>query len=73
MTSTVSLVPRKCRVTIIRNENEKLPASAIRAGALQLAEVGRSAMITPMKPTITALQRRQPTFSRRNKAETAVT
>ncbi len=49
------------------------PASAISAGQDIVAPVGRSAIKTPMKPMTTAVQRRQPTCSRRKIAEKAVT
>ena len=71
--STMSGVPRSDLVMIINAANEALPVSAIRAGQLTACVVGRSAIITPTKPTTMALQRRQPTCSPRKIAEAAVT
>ena len=66
-------VPRSERVMIMSAANDALPASAIIAGQLNACVEGRSAIMTPMKPTRIALQRRQPTFSPRKSAEAAVT
>src|SRR3954447_8257725 len=71
--STISGVARSERVTIISTAKEKLPASAISAGHDTVCADGCKAINTPQKPTTTALQRRQPTFSRRMIAESAVT
>ncbi len=73
VTSTVSEVPRTSRVQIINSENEKLPVMATAAGQDRLCADGLSAIITPIKPAITAAQRRQPTCSPRRNGDTAVT
>ena len=73
LTITTSEVPRSMRVMIRNTAKPRLPTIAISAGQVSVAPEGRSAMITPMKPTTTALQRRQPTCSFRNSAEIAVT
>ena len=66
-------VPRNCRVTSISTAETKAPATATSAPN-EIDDVdGRMAMITPMKPTSTALQRRQPTFSPRTIADSATT
>ncbi len=66
-------VPRSCRVTIISTAEQNAPATAISAPN-EIDEVdGRMAMTTPMKPTSTADQRRQPTFSPRKIADSATT
>ena len=72
-TITTSDVPRSMRVMMRNTANEKLPTIAISAGQVSVAADGRSAIITPMKPAATALQRRQPTCSLRKIAESAVT
>ena len=69
----MSDVPRSTRVTMLNIAKTTPPASPISAGRVNIAVEGRSAMITPMKPTSTALQRRHPTCSFRNSAESAVT
>jgi len=69
----MSGVARKERVISIKKANEVEPASAISAGQLTLSAEGRSAISTPQKPISTALQRRQPIFSRRNIPDSAVT
>ena len=71
--STISGVARSERVTIISTANEKLPPSAISAGQLTVCAEGRIAISTPQKPVMTALQRRQPTCSRKMIADNAVT
>src|SRR3954452_21294391 len=71
--STVSLVSRTILVTTIRIAKNTLPVSAISAGRVNEAAEGRSAITTPAKPTSTAVQRRQPTFSFKSSAENAVT
>src|SRR5262245_39035931 len=73
VTRTVSVVPRRLRVAIIDSEKVNEPASAISAGADSAAEPGRRHTSTPTKPTITALQRRQPTGSRSTVPAMAVT
>jgi hypothetical protein len=50
-----------------------LPMSAISAGSVMLAAVGRKARSTPADPTTTAVQRCQPTFSPSRTTENAVT
>lgn len=66
-------MPRSERVMIMSAANDALPASAIIAGQLNACVDGLSAIMTPMKPTTMALQRRQPTFSPRKIADAAVT
>ena len=61
------------RVMMRNTAKQKLPTIAISAGQVSVAAEGRSAIITPMNPTTTALQRRQPTCSFRNSADSAVT
>ncbi len=70
---TMSGVARSERVISIKTEKHRLPASAIIAGPLNVCAEGRSAMTTPRKPIRIALQRRQPTRSRKNIADSAVT
>src|SRR5262249_6670376 len=70
---TMSGVDRSERVISIRTEKQRLPASAIIAGPLQGCVEGLSAMTTPRKPIRIALQRRQPTRSRKTIADSAVT
>ncbi len=70
---TISGVARKLRVISINIENDRLPPSAIIAGALMVCADGRSAITTPKKPIRIAPQRRQPTRSRRTIADRAVT
>ena len=70
---TISGVARRLRVISIRNENDRLPPSAIMAGQLTVCAEGRSAIRTPQKPIRIALQRRQPTRSPSTSAESAVT
>src|SRR5581483_11911963 len=71
--STISGVARNSRVVRSEQEKERLPASAIIAGQLTDCAEGRSATSTPANPTRIALQRRQPTCSRRKIADSAVT
>src|SRR4029079_15066012 len=73
VTSTVSVVPRRLRVATMSSEKVNEPPSAISAGADSAAEPGRRQTSTPRKPTITALQRRQPTGSRSTVPAMAVT
>ena len=61
------------RVRMRNTANPKLPTIAISAGQVSVAAEGRSAIITPMNPAATALQRRQPTCSFRKIADSAVT
>ena len=71
--STMSGVARTERVISIKNANEVEPASAISAGQLTVCVDGRNAISTPQKPISTALQRRQPIFSRSRIPDRAVT
>src|SRR5229473_856594 len=71
--STISGVARNERVISINTANDRLPLSAMIAGQLIVCDDGRSASSTPQKPISTALQRRQPTRSRRKTADNAVT
>ena len=66
-----SLPMRRTRIS----DNAKNRAEEIAAicPALSSAMPGRSTISTPMKPTTTALQRRQPTFSPRIGTDSAVT
>jgi hypothetical protein len=66
-------VARSERVISIRKAKDVEPASAISAGQLTLFADGRSAISTPQKPINTALQRRQPIFSRSTMPDSAVT
>src|SRR5271154_7227728 len=70
---TISGVARKLRVISINTANDRLPPSAIIAGQLIVCADGRNAISTPAKPTRIALQRRQPTRSRKTTADKAVT
>jgi hypothetical protein len=70
---TMSEVARSIRVIRSSTEKHRLPASAIIAGPLKLCADGLSAITTPAKPIKIALQRRQPTCSRRTIADSAVT
>jgi flagellum-specific peptidoglycan hydrolase FlgJ len=69
----MSGVARSERVISIRKANEVDPASAISAGQLTVSADGFSAISTPQKPMMTALQRRQPIFSRSRMPDSAVT
>ena len=71
--STVFDVSRSKRVVIMSSEKNTLPTSAISAGRVRLAAVGRIASITPPKPTSTAVQRRHPTLSLSRTTDSAVT
>src|SRR4030081_2280567 len=71
--STISGVARNDRVISISTANDRLPPSAIIAGQLTFWDDGRSAIKPPAKPIKIALQRRQPTCSRRTIADSAVT
>ncbi len=57
----------------INPEKHRLPPSAIIAGQEMVCDDGRNAISTPQKPITIALQRRQPTRSRRTIADNAVT
>ena len=71
--STISGVARSERVISIKSAKDRLPPSAIMAGQLTVCAEGRSAIRTPPKPIRIALQRRQPTRSRKTIADSAVT
>src|SRR5580704_5366286 len=70
---TMSGVARNARVISISTEKHRLPASAIIAGPLNVCAEGLSAITTPRNPIRIALQRRQPTRSPKNIADSAVT
>ena len=70
----MSGVARSERVASINSENDQ--AAGMRRDhrhSLKVCIDGRSAITTPKKPIRIALQRRQPTRSRRNIADSAVT
>ena len=66
-------VPRSARVTMRKKAYMTLPRRATAAGQPKWLAAGCSAITTPPKPTITAVHRRQPTFSRRRSAASTVT
>ena len=66
-------MPRKERAVSIISAKARLPATAISAGPVNVAEEGRNTTITPTKPMRIAVQRRAPTFSPSTSGESAAT
>lgn len=72
-TVVVEISKRMARVTKSLTAKNKVEITAKSDAGIKLSNPGRKINNTPKKPTITAVQRRQPTFSPKNTAAPIVT